>query len=407
MKTVYLIKKKEEEKKNPSQETTTNSIPTSPKPTEGMSMAEARMDGNGVPIPDTNTSEQTSSNTINPVSLYEVGKQAGNINQAENTLAGKSPITTPEYEKFRNEVIGAQQFGVETEEQKKKRERAEFIKQGLTGLTEGLSSLANLYYTTQWAPNQKQVSQMPELQKQLYRERLERDKKLENFRTWQRSKADKAEEREYNLNLFNLKQEAAQKAAEKKAKIDAQAAEIKYLRDLGLIDARKAADLEKQKGKATLDKELEGIRQKNRISIASINNKAAMDRVNARGGGGANATIRVPIGNEGEYAEYRKNDLTNPIVISQIYNSLPDEYRVRDKDGIPRNEKGEPDIINGKYPISENPSTQRMQEAIGRALANGYLTEMAPEIQIGGETKKKKTLPGVSGNNKNNKHLNL
>lgn len=402
MKTVDLIKKKEEEKKNPSQETTTNSIPTSPKPTEGMSMAEARMAGNGVPIPDTNTSEQTSNNTINPVSLYEVGKQAGNINQAENTLAGKSPITTPEYEKFRNEVIGAQQFGVETEEQKKKRERAEFIKQGLTGLTEGLSSLANLYYTTQWAPNQKQVSQMPALQQQLYRERLERDKKLENFRAWQRSKADKAEEREYNLNLFNLKQEAAQKAAEKKAKIDAQAAEIKYLRDLGLIDARKAADLEKQKGKATLDKELEGIRQKNRISIASINNKAAMDRVNARGGGVANATIRVPIGSEGEYAEYRKNDLTNPIVISQIYNSLPDEYRVRGKE-----QQWNSETKKMEYPYEDNPSTQKMQEAIGRALANGYLTEMAPEIQIGGETKKKKTLPGVSGDNKNNKHLNL
>lgn len=268
MKTADLIKKKEEEKNNPPQETTTSTMPTAPKPAEGMNMAEARMAGNGVSEMETTTPvTQTTNTTTNPVSLYEVGKQAGNISQAENTLAGKSPITTPEYEKFRNEVIGAQQFGVETEEQKKKRERADFIKQGLTGLTEGLSSLANLYYTTKWAPNQKMVSQMPELQKQLYRERLERDKKLENFRAWQREKANKAEEREYNLNLFNLKQDAANKAAEKKAKLEAQAAEIKYLRDLGLIDAKKAADLEKQKGKAALDKELETIKQKNRVLL--------------------------------------------------------------------------------------------------------------------------------------------
>ena len=225
---------------------------------------------------------------------------------------------------------------------------------------------------------------MPEISKRLYAERLERDKKLENFRAWQRAKADKEEERAYNLNLFNLKQEAADKAAEKKAKIDAQAAQIKSMRDLGLIDAKKEAELEKLKGKADFDKALEETRQQNRVALAGINNQAAMDRVNARGGGAANSTIRVPIGGDGQYAEYRKNDLTNPIVISQIYNSLPDDYRVRDKKGIPTNERGEPDI-KGKYPIDNNPSTQQMQEAIGKALSDGYLKEMAPEIQVGGK----------------------
>lgn len=223
---------------------------------------------------------------------------------------------------------------------------------------------------------------MPELSKRLYSERLERDKKLENFRAWQRSKADKEEERAYNLELFNLKQEASNKAAEKKAKLEAQSAQIKYLRDLGLIDARKEADLVKQKGKASLDKELEAIKQQNRVALAGINNQAAMDRVAARGGG-ANATIRVPIGGDGEYAEYRKNDLTNPIVISQIYNSLPDDYRVRGKEKVWNQE-----TKSMEYPYDENPSTQKMQEAIGKALSDGYLTEMAPEIQVGGVNKK-------------------
>lgn len=255
MTTAELLKKREEEKNNPQISATPPSI-SAPKPAEGMNMAEARMAGN---------SDMPSEPVKQPgTPLYDAGVSFGQIAKEASV---KNPITTPEYENFRNEVIGAKQFGVETPEQAEARERRDFIKQGLTGFTEGLSALANLYYTTKWAPNQKQVSQMPVLQQQLYRERLERDKKLENFRAWQRAKADKAEEREYNLNLFNLKQEAAQKAAEKKAKLDEQAAEIKYLRELGLIDARKAADLEKQIGKAALDKELEGIRQKNRIEL--------------------------------------------------------------------------------------------------------------------------------------------
>lgn len=399
MTTAELIKKKEEEKNNPSQSPNTSPF----KPAEGMNMAEARMAGNGVG--QTETTTQVSEQVGNPhqgmnmaearmagngISLYQDG-----VDKSNNTTSQK--VDSKAVDEF-YKTLNPQDFGVETPEQAEARERRDFIKQGLTGFTDGLTALANLYYTTKWAPNQKLVSQMPELSKRLYAERLERDKKLENFRAWQRDKADKDEEREYNLSLYNLKQEAANKAADKKAKLD----EIKYLRDLGLIDARKEADLVKQKGKASLDKELEAIRQKNRVALADINNQAAMERVTSRGGG-ANATIRVPIGGDGEYAEYRKNDLTNPIVISQIYNSLPDDYRVREEKGIKTNEKGEMDPINGKYPFDDNPSTQKMQEAIGKALSDGYLTEMAPEIQIGGEKKKsgKKPIEGFSGEKQN------
>lgn len=397
MTTAELIKKREEEQNKPPQETTK---PVNVPPVGGMSMAEARMAGNGVPITETAASEvQAASTTTNPVSLYEIGKHnaTANIGEGENVLKGKTPISTPEYEKFRNEVIGAQQFGIETPEQAAARERRDFIKQGLTGFTEGLSALANLYYTTKGAPSQKLTSQMPELSKRLYAERLERDKKLENFRAWQRSKADKEEERAYNLNLFNIKQDAANKAADKKAKIDAQAAQIKYLRDLGLIDKKQAADLEKMKGKFELDKEL-----------AKINNSAAMARALARSGEngdkGSNATIRVPIGDDGQYVEYRKNDLTSSIVISDIYNSLPDKYLVRGKE-----KRWNEETKKMEYPIDENPSLHNMQAAIGKALSDGYLTEMAPEIQVGGEKKgkKSKSLPGVESGEQKSKHLNL
>lgn len=386
MTTAELIKKREEEKNKPSVAQQSDAL---------KQQVNAAYESKSAP-----TETNTLAGNPNGISLYEVGKAnaATGIANAENSVKNPSPINTKEMEDFRNQVIGVRDFGVETPEQAAARERRDYIKQGLTGLTEGLSSLANLYYTTKWAPNQKIVSQMPVLQQQLYRERLERDKKLENFRAWQRAKADKDADRAYQDSLFDKKQEASNKAAERKAKLDAQEAEIKYLRDLGLIDARKAADLEKQKGKAALDKELEDIRQKNRVALASINNKAAMDRVNAGRAGGANATIRVPIGGDGEYAEYRKNDLTNPIVISQIYNSLPDEYRVKGKDKVWNTE-----TKSMEHPYDENPSTQKMQEAIGKALSDGYLTEMAPEIQVGGDKKKtgKKSIDGFSGEKQN------
>ena len=314
------------------------------------------------------------------ISLYEIGKNTAGIKSVKDMAA--SPLKTPEYDDFRKQVIGEKHFGVESEEDAAKRERRDYIRQGLTGLTEGLSALANLYYTTKWAPNQKFNSQMPALQQRLYQERIERDKKLENFRNWQRGEAARDSERAFQLSLYNRKQADADKAAARKAKIDAQAAEIKYLRDMGLIDARKAADLEKQQGKAALDKELAGLKQKYAKELAAINNKAAMDRVVARnensGGRGDNATIRVPIGKDGEYAEYRKSDLTSPINISRIYNSLPDQYRVKGKEKVWNSE-----TKSMEFPYDENPSTQKMQEAIGKALADNYLTEMAPEIEVG------------------------
>ena len=159
MTTAELIKKREEEQNKPSQEKKPFvNVP----PVNGMNDAESKT---------TVTNSQTIDYKPNPVSLYEIGKQnaSKSIEEAEKMRNGTpSPIITPEYEKFRNEVIGAQQFGVETPEQADARERRDFIKQGLTGFTEGLSALANLYYTTKGAPSQKLTSQMPEISKRLY-----------------------------------------------------------------------------------------------------------------------------------------------------------------------------------------------------------------------------------------------
>lgn len=63
----------------------------------------------------------------------------------------------------------------ETEEERKKRERKEKSKKIMAAITDGLNSLSNLYFTTQYAPNmydhEKQSTLKP------YEERLEKEKK--------------------------------------------------------------------------------------------------------------------------------------------------------------------------------------------------------------------------------------
>ena len=369
MTTAELIKKREEEQNKPL--------------VGGMSMAEARMAGNGVPITETAASAvQAASATTNPVSLYEIGKHnaTANIKEGENVLKGKTPISTPEYEKFRNEVIGAQQFGVETPEQAAARERRDFIKQGLTGFTEGLSALANLYYTTKGAPSQKLTSQMPELSKRLYAERLERDKKLENFRAWQRSKADKEEERAYNLNLFNIKQEAANKAADKKAKRDVLLAEIKNQLELGKIDKKKAADLELQVAKAKSAQDLEKIKFGYDVALKKTTS-ASDDKV----------VDSVQVGEDVYTRNTRLTD--NELRTLAKYTQHPEEFTTVE-DG---------DMLSGK-PGKE---VFDWKSAAINAINSGNVPVEVLE-QMGfkkGASGTKKSLPGVEGSKK--KHLPL
>lgn len=318
------------------------------------------------------------------VSLYEVGKAnaATGIANDENSVKNPSPINTKEMEDFRNQVIGVRDFGLETPDQAERRERNAFIKQGLTGLTEGLSSLANLYYTTKWAPNQKMVSQMPALQQRLYRERLERDKKLENFRAWQRAKADKKEERAYQEALFDKKQEAANKAADLKHKRDVLLAEIKHQLELGKIDKKKAADLEVLAFKA-----------KNAEDLAKINfgYDVALKKTSSAADDKVVDSIQV-----GENVYTRNTRLTdNELRTLAKYNQHPEEYtKFEGGDeylGIPGKE-----VFDWK------------SAAINAINSGNVPTEVLEQMGFkkGKTSKKGKSLPGV-GEGKKGKLLNL
>lgn len=372
MTTAELIKKRVEEKNKPSVVQQSDAL---------NQQVNAAYESKSAP-----TETNTLAGNPNGISLYEVGKANAStgIANAENSEKNPSPINTKEMEDFRNQVIGVRDFGVETPEQAAARERRDYIKQGLTGLTEGLSSLANLYYTTKWAPNQKIVSQMPVLQQQLYRERLERDKKLENFRAWQRAKADKDADRAYQDALFDKKQESANKAADLKHKRDVFLAEIKNQLELGKIDKKKAADLELQAAKSKSAQDLEKIKFGYDVALKKTSS-AADDKV-----------VDSAIGSDGNIYT-RNSKLTDNEAMQIVQSSVPDnEFQ----SFVTKEQTG--NDLDGN-PIYKTKTDWRAAAAY--ALQKGYVT---PEVleQMGfkkGRTSRnnKKSIDGFSGEKQN------
>ena len=260
----------------------------------------------------------------------------------------------------------------ETPEEKAKRERREQLGEVFNNLGNLIGNAANIYYT-------HRGGQYIDLNtaNEKHRERMQRIKDKQDALDEQRKQLI------LNAKLSDVKTARAEAAAAKKADADAKAKDLQYKRDLvlkqienafklGQIDAQTKAKYAEAVLKAKSQKDLEDYRQKNRESLAESNHQRIIEREEARGGG-SRATIRIPRSDGNGYDEYRKNDLTNPTVVSQIYHSLPDEYR-----------------STNAY---ESPTMFDMQAAIGKALKDGKITEIAPDIKVGGKSEKDNTAP--------------
>lgn len=260
----------------------------------------------------------------------------------------------------------------ETPEEKAKRERREALGETFRGLGNLIGNAANLYYATKGGTpidlntaNEKHLARMQRI----------KDK--------QDALDEQRKQMIVNAKLSDVKTARAERAAKAKTDAEAAADALKYKRDLALkqienayklgqIDAETKAKYAEAVLKAKSQKDLEDYRQKNRESLAESNHQRIIEREEARGGG-SRATIRIPRSDGNGYDEYRKNDLTNPTVVSQIYHSLPDEYK-----------------STNAY---ESPTMFDMQAAIGKALKDGKITEIAPDIKVGGKSEKDNTAP--------------
>lgn len=322
-----------------------------------------------------------------PLSLYEAGVSGGIDTPSSLLKDVVSPVTTPEFENFRQEIIGSKLFGVETQEQKEKRERQEAIQRGLTGFTDGLSALANLYYTTKGAPSQKQEYQMPALERQLYQDRVDRDKKLENLRAWQRQMAQEGRARDWQKKMLDMNRKYAEDA-ERRAEQRAIAQEERaFGRQKAMLDLNRKNTEEAEERQFGRKKELMELENKYRMQQqaaadgassrkAEEDFKREKELIRLRSGSSAGArTIRVP-NPDGGYTEYNENDLKNPMTLAYVYNQLPDAVKPREADITKARREGDEWV----YPVKEFPTKDEMMVAIGRSLSDGYITEVAPEI---------------------------
>lgn len=272
----------------------------------------------------------------------------------------------------------------ETPAEKAKREKREALGETFRNLGSLIGNAANLYYSNKGG----QYIDLNSVNEK-HRERMQRLK----------DKQDALDEKRKNIiinaKLGDLKNEQTDRLYDKKLKASQAEKDLAYKRDLyklevnnafrlGQIDAQHKKKLDEMAAKGKYQEALEAIRQQNRESLAESNHERIIKREEARGGG-SRATVRVPRKDGSGYDEYRKNDLTNPIVISQIYNSLPDDYKSNDKD--------------------EQPTLLDMQSAIGKALTDGKITEISSEIEITSKGKKKKSVKGFDDEEKNKKTI--
>lgn len=121
--------------------------------------------------------------------------------------------------------MDAEENRPETEEQRKKRERQEKSKRIIAAVSDGISALSNLFFTSQYAPNMynhEKASQMNAVDARLERLKAEREKKHDQYMNFSLRLGDLENERAATLRELEAQQER-QKLAREKAQREAEA----------------------------------------------------------------------------------------------------------------------------------------------------------------------------------------
>lgn len=269
----------------------------------------------------------------------------------------------------------------ETPEEKRKRERREQLGEVFSGLGNLIGNAANLYYT-------HRGGQYIDLNtaNEKHRDRMQRIKDKQDALAEQTKniilnaklgdiKADRAEK----LAMDKLKAEQAIKDKDNafKLKFNAYMKELDNAYKMGQIDAQTAANLKRDAEKAKTDKELEAIKQQNRITLKTTPSY------------GENKVVDSAIGADGNI--YTRNSrLTDNEAMQIVLSSVPEDefsqFVTTDENGRERTD---------------------WRAAAAYALQKGYVAEDELE-QMGfkrGKTSKKKDGNSLGigiGNNNNN-----
>lgn len=165
---------------------------------------------------------------------------------------------------------------------------------------------------------------------------------------------------------------------------------VKRDQDAAETARKKAADdAAAQDRKDKLALEREALEEKKRYHAAQ--EKTARQSA-AASGGGSNDIIRIPKPGGGGYDEYRRRDLDNDAVVATIYQSLPDEYKVKDTKAsifsVQWDENNRP-----IYPEKTGVSKKEQIDQITRAINDGVLETFSEDIRVGTVNRKKDDTP--------------
>ena len=191
--------------------------------------------------------------------------------------------------------MDAEENRPETPEQRKKRERREKSKRIIAAVSDGISALSNLFFTTQYAPNMynhEKGSMTTAVGKRLDQLKAEREKKRDQYLNFSLKLGNLENQRAATLRELEAQQER-QKLAREKAQREAEAhgwlaalqpdkqREAKGKADKAQTDAEWAERHNKDKHDLTTAKiKTEGTRQTANIASANNSNAGARDKEN-------------------------------------------------------------------------------------------------------------------------------
>ena len=167
-------------------------------------------------------------------------------------------------------IVNQMMASNETPEEKAKREKRERLAEVFNNLGNLIGNAANLYYTSKGgqyidlnAANEKHRARMDAIKAKQDALKQRQDELLMQYKVADiqaaRDAAAKKEEREYNA-----------KVAQNKVNTDAKAAELKHLRELGVINAKQANELIKLKTKAEYDNALAKIKHGYNVALKDM-----------------------------------------------------------------------------------------------------------------------------------------
>lgn len=241
-------------------------------------------------VPDTDTSQ--------PADTH-VGVSSQNAPSDEELAQQRADavVGTDRQIKTVQDWMDAEENRPETPEERKKRERREKSKRIIGAVSDGLSALSNLYFTTQYAPNMynhEKSSMTDAVAKRIEQQKAEREKKHDqyfNYAMMLGKLEEGQEDKAYQRGRDALKDSIAEAKADRDAKL----ADIRYRAALQKLNEAEAKQAEWEANKEYRD-------TVNQAKLEEINSRTNKNNRSGSGGSGSGKT--------GQFTVWRINPQT-------------------------------------------------------------------------------------------------